>query len=611
MRYSKLRQTQQKGGFMENHYIINNNEAEIARLQNYNLNMQTANFNQMLACINTMQEEVVHNQKEISDKNKEIQELKQKNQFLKEGIYGTDVQLLEDFNNKSIKLFKKNKYYFFLEAVINTVKIFEIDLGIDKKLIYIVTFENKTCNKIEICFLEMDLQSPKIFFNKMEKAGLYVMTEFSDAEKLKLLRRLIYSKADGSKAFIPYKAGWYEGKYMYGKIEGTEIISQLGISTPYLKRYFSRQFIKIKDIADYIIKTLSRFENVLIFTVMTGSVAYTPLKKAGFRPSVLFTLDSSLQETLCTVKCLQLWEKEMYISISEPKFFLEELSGYKDETAIIIDNGSSYSLKVCQDLDMVLQNGQILKKGVFEEFNAVPIVSTSRYSVWKERCKKVLMLPNYVYGIPKMGTCAIWKNLCDMLSRSYEIWTKKIGKIKYTEVKIKKYITEFEWLIEAYNILCWYLDTKGLLKKYNIISVNEFEEYVHNWLFSVEQAEDMDISEIFIMELKKVKEAGLIKFVKPCNFQISKEGNIIIIADEDYLYIAPDVIEEFVKKYLPGINVKNVYHALVEDGYAKGEKDKHIYPKVPQKAGFETRFRMACLKRDILLTDAELLLEVL
>ena len=111
MRYSKFRQTQQKGGFMENHYIINNNEAEIARLQNYNLNMQTANFNQMLACINTMQEEVVHNQKEISDKNKEIQELKQKNQFLKEGIYGTDVQLLEDFNNKSIKLFKKNKYY--------------------------------------------------------------------------------------------------------------------------------------------------------------------------------------------------------------------------------------------------------------------------------------------------------------------------------------------------------------------------------------------------------------------------------------------------------------------------------------------------------------------
>lgn len=611
MIYSKFRQTQQKGGFMENKFIINNNEAEIARLQNYNLNMQTANFNQMLAFINTMQNEAVNNQKEIANKDKKIQELKKKNQFLEEGIYGSDVQLLEIFNEKIMKLFKKNKYYFFLEAVINTVKIFEIDLGIDKKLIYIVTFENKTCNKIEICFLEMDLQSPKIFFNKMEKAGLYVMTEFSDAEKLKLLRRLIYSKADGSKLCIPYKAGWYEGKYMYGKIEGIEIIFQLGISTPYLKRYFSRQFIKINDIANYIIRTLSRFENVLIFTVMTGSVAYTPLKKAGFRPSVLFTLDSSLQETLYTVKCLQLWEKEMYISISEPKFFLEELSGYKDEAAIIIDNSSSYSLKVCQDLDMVLQNGQILKKGVFEEFNAVPILSTSRYSVWKERCKKVLMLPNYVGEIPKMGTCAIWKDLCDVLSRLYKIWTGKIGKNNYTGLKIKKYITEFEWLVEAYNILCSYLNTKGLLKKDNIISVNEFAERVHNWLFSVEQTEDMDISEVFIRELKKVKEAGLIKFVKPCNFEIPKEDSLIIAVDEDYLYIFPDVMEEFIKKYLPGINVKNVYHALVEDGYAKGEKDKHIYPKVPQKAGFETRFRMACLKRDILLTDAELLLEVL
>lgn len=453
--------------------------------------------------------------------------------------------------------------YFFLEAVINTVKIFEIDLGIDKKLIYIVTFENKTCNKIEICFLEMDLQSPKIFFNKMEKAGLYVMTEFSDAEKLKLLRRLIYSKADGSKAFIPYKTGWYDGKYMYGKVGGIEIISQSGISTPYLKRYFSRQFIKIGDIVEFIIKTLSRFENVLIFTVMTGSVAYTPLKKAGFRPSVLFTLDSGSDKTLYTIKCLQLWEEEMYINISEPRNFLEELSGYKDETAIIIDNGSLYSLKVYQDLDMVLQNGQILKKGVFEEFNAVPIVSTSRYSAWQERCKKVLMLPNYVYGIPKMGTCAIWKDLCDVLSRSYKIWTKKIGRIKYTQVQVKKYIQEFQWLVEAYGIFYWYLDTKGLLKKDNIMPVDEFAGYAHNWLLSVEQAEDMDISEIFIIELKKVKEAGLIKFIKPCKFQSLNEDNFIIAAEEDYLYIAPDVIEEFVKKYLPGINVKNVYHALV------------------------------------------------
>lgn len=587
------------------------NQAGIIQMQAANLQMQEANFNQALAYIDTMQSEVVNNRKEISNKDKEIQELKRKNQCLEEGIYGTDVQLLEDFDNKSIKLFKKNKYYFFLEAVINTAKIFEIDLGIDKKLIYIVTFESKTCNKIEICFLEMDLQSPKIFFNKMEKAGLYVMTEFSDAEKLKLLRRLIYSKADGSKAFIPYKTGWYDGKYMYGKVGGTEIISQSGISTPYLKRYFSKQFIKIGDIAEFIIKTLSRFENVLIFTVMTGSVAYTPLKKAGFRPSVLFTLDSSSDETLYTIKCLQLWEEEMYISISEPRNFIEELSGYKDETVIIIDNGSPYSLKVCQDLDMVLQNGQILKKGVFEEFNAVPIVSTSRYSVWQERCKKVLMLPDYVYGIPKMGTCAIWKDLCDVLSRSYKIWTKKIGRIKYTQVQVKKYIQEFQWLVEAYGIFYWYMDTKGLLKKDNIMSVNEFAGHVHSWLFSVEQAEDMDISEVFIMELKKVKEAGLIKFIKPCKFQSLNEDNFIIAVDEDYLYIAPDVIEEFVKKYLPGINVKNVYQKLVEDGYAKGEKDKHVYPKVPQRAGFETRFRMACLKREILLTDAEFILEVL
>lgn len=546
------------------------------------------------------------------DKDMQIQELEKQNQFLKDGVYGNDIQLLEESTKKVTMLFKNNQYYQFLEAIISDVIVFNMDLKDKKMNLYIVTFKKNTNEMVTLSFLETELQSTKIFFNKMEQAGLHVMVKFSNAEKLQLLKRQIYSKQDATcTLYVPYKAGWKEKRYFCSTKGISEIVCNK-ISSPFLKRHFMESNLNLKDNLKYFSKALSNPENLLLFVIMAGALIYTPLKEAGFKPTTLFMLDTELETTYDIINLFQLWTDEKFVKIEKPKSLSTSLAEYKDEAVVIIDDDSNYSLKICHDLDIILQNGKIINEETTEEFNAVPILITSRSNIWTKKCKKVLFLPSPDCCIHIDIIRLFWKNFCNTLSQNYENWTEKIG-IKYSaSIDLQKYTPELKWIMESYNIFLYYLQClplKDVCSNYKEVSIQGFLNYLYPWFLDIERMENMNISEAFIEKLQKMKASQTITFIKPCHYDNLKQDTSIIAVDDTYLYI-PDIVMTTVSQSIfSKASVKEIYAALVEDGYAKGGDGNHVYPKVPSSAGFKTRIRMAQVERELLLSDAEINLE--
>lgn len=529
---------------------------------------------------------------------------------------GIDIYLFDNSLEKTTYLFKKGKCYPFLKAVITSIAFFTIAQYHDDILAYVIRFETQVKKNIGIFFLENDLKTPKIFFNKLEKAGLYVTMSLPRTDKLELLRQLIYSKTNrNNPIYFPYKAGWYEKQYWYTTISDAELLSESGIVTPFFQRYFSASDISFDNIEKQIANVLKEPDVLFLFAITAGALAYTPLKNAGYRPNSLFMMDLNLPTTLLSIKLMQHWTKKFHINLSEQKKFTKSLAEFKDEVVILMDNNTNYTLQMSESINLILQNGHLINDEV-EELNAIPVLVTTRVKKWHDRCTKTLMLPSPAHNISDECIQSFWKCFCDMFSYEYDDFINEIDK-KYDNYlpihdNINVYSTELQWIIKAYQIFYHYLERKGIPTKYRVMTIEDFDEYISTWLINIEYEDYKKPSEIFIEQLKNMKKNGSIKFVKPCNYSIREnESELIIAVDETYCYIHPTVMEYCVKKALLENNAREVYSALVEDEYAKGENDSHIYPKVPQKAGFKKRIRMAQIKREILLSDADLTLEVI
>lgn len=276
-----------------------------------------------------------------------------------------------------------------------------------------------------------------------------------------------------------------------------------------------------------------------------------------------------------------------------------------------MDNNTNYTLQMSENINFILQNGHLINDEI-EELNAIPVLVTKRMKKWHDRCTKTLMLPSPSCNISDECIQMFWKDFCDMFSSEYDYFINAIDEKDDNNSLIREYSSEFQWLMKAYKLFYHYLERKAILTKDPMQRIENFDQYINDWLICIEWENYANSSEIFINWLKDMKNKNSIKFVKPCNYSFQENnGELIIAVDKTYCYIESTVMEKCVKESLVGKDVKEVYVALVEDEYAKGEKDSHVYPKVPEKAGFKKRVRMAQIKRELLLSDAEFTLEVI
>lgn len=250
-----------------------------------------------------------------------------------------------------------------------------------------------------------------------------------------------------------------------------------------------------------------------------------------------------------------------------------------------MDNNTNYTLQMSQNINFILQNGHLINDEI-EELNAIPVLVTKRMKKWHDRCTKTLMLPSPSCNISDECIQMFWKDFCDMFNSEYDYFINAIDEKDDNNSLIREYSSEFQWLMKAYKLFCHYLDRKEILTKNQMQIIGNFDQYISRWLIDIEWENYANPSEIFIDWLKEKKDS--IKFVKPCNYSFQENKSELIIAvDETYCYIESTVMENCVREALRRKNAQEVYSALVEDEYAKGEKDSHVYPKVPEKAGFK------------------------
>lgn len=242
----------------------------------------------------------------------------------------TDIYLFDSPLEKTTYLFKKGRQYSFLKAIITSVVSLMIGQSDNNIQAYIVIFQTPIRDDLNIFFLESDLQSPKIFFHKLEKVGLYVTINLPRTDKLELLRQFIYSKINTiNTRFIPYRTGWYEKQYYYLTMAEATLLSESGITTPVSKRYFSVSNISFDNREKQIVNLFTNPDVLLLFVITAGALAYTPLKNAGFRPNALFMLDLNLQTTISSIKLMQHWAKKLHINLSEQKSLQNLLQNLK------------------------------------------------------------------------------------------------------------------------------------------------------------------------------------------------------------------------------------------------------------------------------------------
>ena len=88
-------------------------------------------------------------------------------------------------------------------------------------------------------------------------------------------------------------------------------------------------------------------------------------------------------------------------------------------------------------------------------------------------------------------------------------------------------------------------------------------------------------------------------------------AELVFVIDNEYIYISAENFATLVRKFLPGCSEREVYTSLAEEGSAKMGDSGHLFPKCPLKMSRGgIRQRMAHIKRSLLLSDSELLLEV-
>lgn len=554
--------------------------------------------------------------KQLGNMEKELISCKSEINNLKEGLIGSDWQLIQDDTKNIILMTDGKRHEVLVNAAIKKVTPYVFSIAKKTVIVFEIEFRLSTGEKKISCLKQDDLESPKEFIKKLEKVGIHIRIKRSNSIKCQILKRHILEKiTDDNIIYIPYFSGWNDHVFCYCTEESNRRLNNMEIELPYMRRFFSKNkidFVKIKENLELFNSNFGQEETSLILAITAGSLLYTELFNIGYYLDALFVLDTGNTCMPDIRKWMQPWKKEICCSLSNKKTLIKALQESKDETIFLIDEGTTYSLKLDLFLKNLSEDNEIIIENEINSLRSVPILITSRRDVWKLRNLRLINLSfhgNNRIWTEKEIVSYFWRYFCDSLNGAYDIWMKQLLSLRITPYSGEIFGNVYNWIVAAYNILFPCLNVILEPNSPYIMMPQEFEKYMDTWLYKAEQQGHMDLAEEFIFGVNQLKYEGRLEFVESCCYQNHSGNNYTIAFDQKFIYISNNTFSSIVNNLLPGCSNAEVYKALVEEGSAKKGDGEHLFPKC--SIGFSNkRERLAAIHRQLLLSDAEYLLEV-
>ena len=531
--------------------------------------------------------------------------------MLREGAYGSDWQLWQDDISKRIWMTDGKKKEVLLEAAVEKVILYLVKNLKEYAFVFQVLFVDFAGNRRSVSLSSKEFESTGAMVRKLECSGLYLRVKRSNVLKCQILKRHIIQRIIQT-IEVPSQSGWKDSIYLYCNQEEGDYFRAMGITVPFVYRVFSNIMDNDTKIKMHLEKLFLNYgkKTALILAVGAGGMLYTPLLENGLSVELLFTLNPDHSGIQDIRKWIQPWANEICTSLSKRKSLVSALKESKDEVIFIFDEKTKYALNLSDFLKKLVADKEIQAENGILKFQSVPVFMTSRSVIWEQQGVALLNLPfagNARLGVEKAVTSQFWHGFCDYLNRQHGSWLKQMEISEGLDIN-EPYRHVFCWLVAAYSVLKPYLqlyDVRGIL------SISEFTDFVRKWLKDVVAQKECEIPELFLNGLRSMKNGGEICFVTPRSYATCPAGEFVLAVDDKYIYISREILTALVSKLMHGCTSKTVYEELVEAGYAKRGDGAHLFPKCSEWFGFRgTRERMAIIERRVLLSDAELLLEV-
>lgn len=542
-------------------------------------------------------------QQALNSANEEIEKLR-------EGIYGSDWQLIEEPVAKRTWMSDGCRREILMDRIIENVVVYTLYSENTTDFFCEIHFQHVNAAELTICIKRAELFSSKLL-QRLEEGGIYLRIKRSSAIKCSLIRRLIAKKITEN-TFIVEHAGWFGQGYIYCDEGGRQRLQDLRIQIPFMRRCFLGESVCTDQIKRRSLPEITE-EGAILLAVAAGGLLCTPLREKGFRLDALLFLERG-HDSVNSRKWLQPWKDEICADLSSKKALLEALCESCDEILFLVDVDTKYSLQWASLLNSLVEDGEIINGSKIVRSKTVPVLVTGRYRLWMDRGISLLRLPSESMAKTQASKTVLswfWKGFCDYLNATYDFWQEQLDSLEIPEYKGELFANVYSWLVASYNVLCPYLQTVLGQENSCIMKILDFAACVNNWLCNAEDAQNLDVVETFVQGLKRLKANNLIEFVRPQVYTTNCGSKHMLGVDFKYVYISKRTFEFIAQKLLPGCTVKDIYGALVESDYAKQGDGAHLFPKCSEKAGFaEGRRRMAHIRRELLLSEAEFLLEV-
>lgn len=255
-------------------------------------------------------------------------------------------------------------------------------------------------------------------------------------------------------------------------------------------------------------------------------------------------------------------------------------------------------------------NGEIVCGNEFEQIRNIPLLFTERSGAWEKLGIPILKLPfsesKDTYAFDKNLISGFWCYFIEYLNTQRRFWDAQLDILRISQNGVVSYQEVYNWLVAVHKV--FFLFFENLMGEF--ISEQDFFGFVTAWLQDIDSQDQLDIADRFISELRRMKQSGQIEFVTSGFCDDISVGKHIFAVDDEFVYIHKRNFSLIVREVLSGYSDREVYSALVKGGYGKGEAD-HLFPKSPSKIRLDgKRIRMVQIRRSLLLSDAELLLEV-
>lgn len=550
--------------------------------------------------------------KAISKRQLALEEANQKIRNFKEEIYSSDWQLHQDDITNRIWLTDGRRREIFLDGAIKDVTAYSIHFSDDERLAFKITIQMVSGGRKEFLISLSTLEKPTALVSTLEGYGVYLRVKRSKALKSQLFKRLILEKVSAT-VLIPYRSGWQGEVFCFCSMEGGKQLAQLGFSTPYEQRRLSTKQVNLKEIRQTIqnlILQLGKESAILLLTIGAGGLLYTPLWQKGYRPNVMLTLQGWGNLMKIVRQWLQPWANEKYAEMSNRRALEGALQESTDEVFFLIDSGTAHSLKFSQFLEGLVLNGEIVCGNKFEQIRNIPLLFTERSGAWEKLGVPILKLPfsgsKETYEFDKNLISGFWCYFIEYLNTQRRFWDAQLDSLRISQNGFISYQKVYNWLVAVYKVFFPFF--KNMMG--DVISEQDFFGFVTAWLQNIDNQDQLDIADQFISELRCMKQNGQIEFVTSGLCDDISANKHIFAADDNFVYIQKGSFSLIVSEVFPGYSDSEVYSVLVKSGYGKGEAD-HLFPKSPSKVRLDgRRIRMAQIRRSLLLSDTELLMEV-